>query len=56
MTSTKANIENEFEFILIMEHYNISLAVMVLKLCWDIDDVIYLKVNAQARQQGKAPH
>ena len=35
-----------------MEHYDISLAVMVLKLCWDIDDVIYLKVNAQPKQKG----
>ena len=35
-----------------MEHYDISLAVMVLKLCWDIDDAIYLKVNAQAKQKG----
>ena len=37
-----------------MEHYDISLAVMVIKLCWDIDDAIYLKVNAQARQKGTA--
>ena len=37
-----------------MEHYDISLAVMVLKLCWDIDEAIYLKVNAQARPQGNA--
>ena len=35
-----------------MEHYDISLAVMVLRLCWDIDDVIYLKVNAQPKQKG----
>ena len=33
-------------------NYDISLAVMVLKLCWDIDDVIYLKVNAQPKQKG----
>ena len=39
-----------------MEHYDISLAVMVIKLCWDIDDAIYLKVNAQARQKGSATH
>ena len=50
----KDQIEKEFELILIMEHYDISLAVMVLKLCWDIDEAIYLKVNAQARPQGNA--
>merc|ERR1712003_528420 len=45
------HINTEFELILIMEHYDISLAVMVLKLCWDIDDAIYLKVNAQPKQK-----
>ena len=50
----KDQIEKEFELILIMEHYDISLAVMVLKLCWDIDEAIYLKVNAQARPKGNA--
>ena len=50
----KEHIHKDFELILIMEHYDISLAVMVLKLCWDIDDAIYLKVNAQPKQKGKA--
>lgn len=42
-------LENEFDLILIMEHYDISLAVMVLKFCWKIEDVIYLKVNEQTK-------
>lgn len=32
-----------------MEHYDISLAILLIKFCWSIDDVVYLKVNAQAK-------
>ena len=34
---------------MIMEHYDISLAVLLIKFCWALDDVVYLKVNAQAK-------
>lgn len=42
-------LENEFDLILIMEHYDVSLAVLVLKFCWKIEDVIYMKVNEQTK-------
>lgn len=42
-------LENEFDLILIMEHYDISLAVLILKFCWKIEDVIYMKVNEQTK-------
>ena len=42
-------LENEFDLILIMEHYDVSLAVLVLKFCWKIEDVIYMKVNQQTK-------
>ena len=42
-------LESEFDLILIMEHYDISLAVLVLKFCWKIEDVIYMKVNEQTK-------
>ena len=38
-----------FDLVLIMEHYDISLAVMVLKFCWKIEDVIYMRVNEQTK-------
>ena len=42
-------LESEFDLILIMEHYDVSLAVLVLKFCWKIEDVIYMKVNQQTK-------
>ena len=36
-------IENDFEFILILEHFDRSLVLFVLKFCWDIRDVAYIK-------------
>ena len=44
-------LENEFDLVLIMEYYDISLAVMVLKFCWEIEDVIYMKVNQQTKTE-----
>ena len=32
-----------------MEHYDVSLAILLIKFCWSLDDVVYLKVNAQAK-------
>ncbi len=36
-------IENDFEFILILEDFDRSLVLFVLKFCWDIRDVAYIK-------------
>jgi len=32
-----------------MEYYDLSLAVLVLKFCWSVEDVIYFRVNSQAK-------
>ena len=34
-----------------MEYYDLSLAVLVLKFCWSVEDVIYLKVNSQTKSK-----
>ena len=42
-------LKDDFDLVMIMEYYDISLALLMIKLCWSIEDVIYLKVNAQAK-------
>lgn len=37
-------ISNDFDHILILEDLDTSLAVMMIKFCWNIDDVAHLKV------------
>ena len=49
-----ADIDKEFDFILITERFDVSLAVMMVKFCWDIDDVAYVKLNRQV-SVGKKP-
>ena len=38
-------IEHEFDFILIMEHFDLSLALLALELCWPLEDLAYLRAN-----------
>ena len=39
-------ISEEFDHILILEDLDRSLAVLMLKLCWSIEDVLHLKLNS----------
>ena len=41
-------IEKDFDHVLILEELDKSLAVLVLKLCWSIEDVAHLKLNSMA--------
>ena len=41
-------IDRDFDHILILEEVDDSLAVLMLKFCWDIDDVVHLKLNAMS--------
>lgn len=41
-----AEIEEEFDLILILENLEDSLALFVLKYCWDVKDVANIKLNA----------
>ena len=38
-------IESEFDLILIMEHFDFSLALLALELCWPLEDLAYLRTN-----------
>ena len=39
------NIADDFDHILILEDIDRSLAILMLKLCWSIEDVAHLKVR-----------
>ena len=38
-------IDADFDHILILEELDTSLAVMMIKFCWSLDDVVHLKVG-----------
>lgn len=38
-------IDRDFDHIMIMERMNESLAIMMIKFCWSLDDVMNLKVS-----------
>ena len=38
-------ISDNFDQILILEDLDTSLALLMIKLCWEIDDVMHLKVT-----------
>ena len=40
-----AEIDRDFDHILIMERMSESLAIMMIKFCWSLDDVANLKVS-----------
>jgi len=39
-------IDRDFDHVMILEEIDDSLAVLMLKFCWDIDDMVHLKLNA----------
>ena len=39
--------ESEFDLVLLAERFDESLVVMKDLLCWDIEDIMYLKVRKQ---------
>jgi len=38
-------IERDFDLVLLMEHFDESLTLMRRRFCWEIDDVVYFKLN-----------
>jgi hypothetical protein len=38
-------LDNQFDLVMIAERFDESLIVLKEKLCWDLEDVIYLKVR-----------
>lgn len=46
-----AEIDSEFELILILEDLDTSLALLVLKFCWEVRDVVHLKLNSMTKEK-----
>ena len=46
-------IDRDFDHILIMERMNESLAIMTIKFCWKIEDVVNLKLNTGNYEKPK---
>ena len=42
--------ESEFDLVLLAERFDESLVVMKDLLCWDIEDIMYLKVRKQVQK------
>jgi len=41
----------DFDHVLILEELDTSLAVMMIKFCWSIDDVVHLKLNSMRKEE-----
>lgn len=41
-----SRIQADFDFILILEHFDVSLAVLRQKIGWKLEDIQYLKINS----------
>ena len=46
-------IERDFDLILILEELDVSLALLVLKFCWEVQDVVHLKLNTMKREENQ---
>ncbi len=40
-----SKLANELDLVLIMEHFDESLVLLMREYCWDIDDILYVKMN-----------
>ena len=47
-----SEIMADFDHILILEALDTSLAVMMIKFCWSIDDVVHLRVCIEIGSRG----
>jgi len=43
-------IDRDFDHIVILERLDTSMAVMMIKFCWNVDDVINLKLNSMRKE------
>lgn len=48
-----SEIVNDFDHILILEDLDASLAVLMIKFCWNVDDVAHLKLNSMRKEEKK---
>ena len=48
-------ITDEFDVILILEELDLSLAVLALKFCWEVEDVVHFKLNSMVTKTPRRP-
>lgn len=46
-------LENEFDLIMIMEHFDESLLLLKRLLCWEMKDILYFKLNERQDKQKR---
>lgn len=46
-------LDNDFDLMLIMEHFDESLTLLRRRLCWNIDDVVYFKMNERLNKHKR---
>lgn len=46
-------LNKDFNLVLIMEHFDESLTLLRRRLCWDIDDVVYFKMNERLNKHKR---
>ena len=46
-------IDNDFDLVLMMEHFDESMVLLKRRLCWDIDDVIFFKTNERLNKNKR---
>jgi hypothetical protein len=42
-------IDRDFDHVLILERVDTSLALMMIKFCWSVDDIVHLKLNSMKK-------
>ena len=44
-------LDKEFDLVMIMDYFDESLVLMKRLLCWEIDDILFLKLNARVKNE-----
>lgn len=43
-------LAEKIDLVLIMEYFDESLVLLKRELCWDLDDVVYFKLNQRSQE------
>ncbi|EDO43829.1 predicted protein, partial [Nematostella vectensis] len=46
-------LNREFDLVLIMDYWDESMVLLKRRLCWELDDVIYLKLNSRVNEDKR---
>ena len=46
---------HDFDVILILEELDLSLAVLALTFCWEVEDVVHFKLNTMVTKTERRP-